>query len=201
MKNIMIKLIFATAFTAVFATLASAAAIPVTINTSGLSGAGTIDIQFNPGSFPAVYNSGTATITNFVVTGGTLGSVAFGPDGGAVGGGALPGPLAITNADFLNGIGYNATFGSQISFLVDFTGTAFTDGGQSILTTFSVTLTDGNMGSLTAIADLIGDSLLDTTQSSREVVIGQTSDVPEPSTLGLLSAGLGALIVAARRRS
>ena len=199
MKHITTKLFFAAALTAILATLASAAPIPVTINTAGLVGAGSIDIQFNPGSFPAMYNPGTATITNFVITGGSLGSVAFGPDGGAVGGGALPGPLAITNADFLNGIVYNATFGSQVSFLVDFTGTAYTGTGQSILTSFYVNLTAGN-SSTSAIADLIGGSTLDTAQSSASVVFGQTGNVPEPSTLGLLSAGLGAVMLAARRR-
>jgi hypothetical protein len=198
MKNTMTKFFLHAALAAFAATAALAAPIPVTINTGGLAGAGTIDIQFNPGSFPAVYNAGTATITSFVVSGGTLGSVAFGPDGGAVGGGALPGPLAIVNSDFLNGIGYNATFGSQISFLLDLTGAAFTGGGQSILTTFSITLTDGN-STISGIADLIGNSALDTTQSSPEVTFGQTSNVPEPSAIDMVSAGIGVLLLMAAR--
>ncbi len=121
------------------AALLPAASFQVSIDTSSLNTqTGTIDIQFNPGSFPAVYNSGTATITNFILAGGTLGSIASGPDGGASG--TLPGPLTLVNSNFLNGILYNATFGSTASFLVDLAGPAFTGTLQSILTTLSVSL-------------------------------------------------------------
>lgn len=175
-----------------FAAFAAAAPIPFTINTSALNGeTGTIDIQFNPGAFPAVYDPGTATITNFVITGGTLGAVSAGPDPGVTG--ALPGPLVLTNSDFLNGIVHDATFGTQVSFLVEFAGLAFTASNPSILSTLSVTLSS-NSGSITALADLLGDSQLDTSASSPEV-----SSVPEPATWSLLALGLGALAFARRR--
>ncbi|HEY3441853.1 MAG TPA: NF038129 family PEP-CTERM protein [Paludibaculum sp.] len=179
--------------TLMFAAFAAAAPIQFTINTSALNGeAGTIDIQFNPGAFPAVYDPGTATITNFLITGGTLGPISAGPDGGVAG--ALPGPLVLTNLDFLNGLVHDATFGSQVSFLVDFAGLAYTAPSPSILSSFSVTLSS-NSGAITALADLIGDSKLDTSGSSPEV-----SSVPEPGTWSMLALGLGALGFAARRR-
>ena len=177
------------------AALLPAASFQVSIDTSSLNTqTGTIDIQFNPGSFPAVYNPGTATITNFILSGGTLGSIASGPDGGASG--TRPGPLTIINNDFLNGILYNATFGATASFLVDFTGTAFTGTGQSILTTLSVSLT-GTNSSVVAQADLVGGSQLDTSFSSQGVTF--QSAVPEPSTFGLMAAGIAAFVL--RRRA
>lgn len=179
--------------TLLFAAFAAAAPIPFTINTSALNGeTGTIDIQFNPGTFPEVYDPGTATVTNFLITGGSLGPVSAGPDGGAVG--TLPGPLVLTNSDFLNGLAHDATFGSEITFLVEFAGLAYTAPTPLILSTFSVTLTS-NSGTIAAIADLIGDSQLDTSASSPEV-----NPVPEPATSAMLAIGLAALGFAARRR-
>jgi hypothetical protein len=181
-----------------FAAIAAAAPFQVTMDTSALNTlSGAIDIQFNPGSFPGPYDAGTATITNFVITGGTLGPVAFGPDGGAIGGGSLPGPLAITNVDFLNGLVYDATFGTQVSFLVEFTGAAFTATAPSILSTLSVTLS-ADPNAVMAIIDLIGGGQVDTLASSPETTV--TGAVPEPSTYGLMAMGLGAIFLAAQRR-
>ena len=50
----------------------------VTMNTSAINGeAGTIDIQFNPGSFPALYEAGSVIITDFTIAGGGLGPVSI----------------------------------------------------------------------------------------------------------------------------
>ena len=187
MKNTLSALLLSAAWLA-------AAPIQVTLDTSSLNGqTGTVDIQFNPGNFPAVYSPGTATITSFNLGAGTLGSIAFGPDGGASG--TLPGPLTIINSDFLNGIVYNATFGSTASFRVDFSGSAFTGSGQSVLTTLSVML-NGTANSVAAQADLIGGGRLDTSSSSTGVTFAPTATVPEPSSYALF--GLGCLAILAR---
>ena len=165
----------------------------VTMDTTGL-GSGTIDIQFNPGAFPASYELGTATITNFILQGGTLGPVSV---PGVTTTGDLPGPLTIGNDDFLNGIVYDATFGTSASFFVEFLGGALTASGQSVLSGFSVTLFGSGVTS--AQIQLLGDSQIDTSGSSPGVSIG--SAVPEPSTYGLLALGLGAGYLIRMRRS
>lgn len=178
----------------------SAAQFKVTVDTSFLDTlSGTVDIQFNPGSFPDTYESGTATITGFSLGTGALGTVASGPDGGASG--SLPGPLTLTNSDFLNGIVYNATFGSTAEFFVDFTGNAFTASGQSILSSLSVSFI-GQNDTITGIADLIGDSQIDTSLGNELVSWAEVpgNEVPEASTFALLGLGLAAAAVVARRR-
>ena len=171
-----------------------AAQFLVTFDTTAInSQAGTIDIQFNPGAFPAVYESGTATITAFNLGAGSLGSLSSGPDGGASG--TLPGPLAIANSDFLNGIVYNASFGNSASFLVNFSGNAYTASGQTILTTLSVSLIGAT--TISAVADLRGDRLLDVSFSSPGVTFGE---IPEPATFGLITLGLAGCAFLTRRR-
>ena len=172
-----------------------AAQFLVTFDTTAINTqAGTIDIQFNPGAFPAVYESGTATITAFNLGAGSLGSILSGPDGGASG--TLPGPLAITNSDFLNGIVYNASFGNSASFLVNFSGNAYSASGQAILTTLSVSLVGTT--TVTAFADLLGNSMLDVSFSSPGV---NFSEIPEPATFGPMTLGLAACAFLTRRRS
>jgi hypothetical protein len=173
-----------------------AAPILVTFDTSAISGqTGTVDIQFNPGDFGLFYEAGTATITAFELGTGLLGSISAGPDGGASG--SLPGPLAIVNSDFLNGIAYGASFGSTASFLVEFSGNALAASGQSNFTTLTVSLVGTT--TLSAIADLIGDGTVDTSLSSAGV--GFSSEVPEPSTFGLVGVVLAAGAAFRRRRS
>lgn len=179
-----------------FAASLPAAPLLVTFDTSAISGqTGTVDIQFNPADFGQLYEFGTATITAFELGTGSLGSLAAGPDGGASG--SLPGPLAIANSDFLNGIVYNAIFGDTASFLVDFSGNALTASGQSNLTTLTVSL----IGKLTlsAVADLAGDGTIDTSFSSPGVEF--SSEVPEPSTFGMVGIALAAGVAFRRRRS
>ena len=174
-----------------------AAPLQVLIDTTALNTqVGTIDIQFNPFQ-PSGANPGAAAILYFLIEGGSLGGIAAGPDGGASGG--LPGPLTIVNSDFLNGVTYNATFGTAVSFVVDFTGSAFTGTGQSNLTSLYVGL-NGAGSTIVAQADLMGGWVLDSSSSSSGVTFQPlTAAVPEPSTFALLMAGVVALRLRARR--
>jgi len=178
-----------------FAVSSPAAQFLVTFDTTAILGnSGAVEIQFNPAVFPGAYQPGAVTVTAFELGAGSLGSISSGPDGGASG--TLPGPLVILNSDFYNGIVYNVTtFGSSASLLVDFTGLAYTASGQTDLTTFSVTLIGSS--SITAVADLLGDSQLDVSFSDPGV---NFSEVPEPATFALMALGLAAA-VALRRRS
>lgn len=170
-----------------------AAQFRVTVDTTAINNqTGTIDIQFNPNASPP-YESGVATITAFNLGAGSFGPIFSGPDGGASG--TLPGPLVLINSNFLNGIGYNAIFGRTASFFVDFSGNAFTASGQSILTSLIVSLSGAT--TIGAVADLLGDSRIDTSFSSPGVAF---APVPEPSTFGLIALGLAACAPATRRR-
>lgn len=175
-----------------------AAQFQVTVDTTSLSAqSGTVDIQFNPGSFPDTYESGTATITAFDLGAGSLGSINSGPDGGVSG--SLPGPLVIVNSDFMNGVVYNiVSFGNSLTFLLDLSGDAYTAADQTILTSFNLTLS--GTGSITAYAELIGNSQIDTTPSSPGVAFDEVGGVPEPSTLALVAMGLVSAFDFSRRK-
>ncbi len=191
------RLVLLTALCGLFSLSGTAAVYQVTMNTPSLDGQnGSIDIQFNPGAFPAVFEAGSASISNFTLTGGTLGAEQGGTRVNAIGD-LAPGPLVITNADFLNGITYDATFGTGLSFQVDFTGAAFTASNQTILTDFFFFVTAGD--SVTAQATLLGDSTLDTTNSSNGVTFTPDTAIPEPGTLVLFGCGAAVLALLRKR--
>ncbi len=177
----------------------------VTMDTAGWTGStGTIDIQFNAGSCcgPATpFELGSATLRNFSILGGSLGALIYDDDvslGGSTTG-ALPGPMTITNGNFVNGPVYAATFGTKITFEVEFLGLAFTVPGQTNLSSLFVVI-GATPGTLQAQLDLLGNNKIGTSQSSEGVRVSPLGAIPEPSTYLLVSGALAAGFLIRRRR-
>jgi hypothetical protein len=175
----------------------------VTLNTSSVSGqTGSIDFQFNPGP-----GAPGATVTIFDFTGATYDS-AVDPqsDNGAVSGGPVPATLLISNTDADNEDFEGVTFGTMISFLVEFSGpaiTAPTGSGESTFY-FSTFKNDGVTPILTSDPNGIDAAITVTGEgnlSPNAVSANAGIDaVPEPGAFGLIGCGLVALS-ALRRRS
>jgi hypothetical protein len=177
----------------------------VTMDTAGWTGStGAIDIQFNAGSccMPSTpFELGSATLRNFSILGGSLGALLVDDDvslGGSTTG-TLPGPMTITNGNFINGPVYGATFGSKITFEVEFLGLAFTAPGQTNLSSLFVVI-GATPGTFRTQIDLLGESKIGTAQSSQGVQVSPVGAIPEPSTYLLVSGALGAGFLIRRRR-
>ncbi|BDC49087.1 hypothetical protein F183_A14030 [Bryobacterales bacterium F-183] len=176
----------------------------VTIDTSTLLGPGVIDIQFNPapGSMVGNYQLGTATIRNFTLSGpgASLGleEVMFRLNAT---GDLQPGPLSITNDDpgNINGVVYNATFGTLLTFELELSGLAYTSPAQAFQSDFSISLY-GNGSPIVGIAGLAGNSTIYTALSDPQVTFALQS-VPEPTVLWTLGAVPGVLLLLRRRRN
>jgi hypothetical protein len=172
------------------------------VNTSGISaGAGFIELQFNQAN-AGTSGAGSATITQFLSTGYTLGGAAT-PSSGVTGSFAAP-PLVIPNdqsaANYYDEI--VTTWGQSFSFDVTLN-TAATDSG------FFVYLLDSDfqtiVGPLSSgeVANLIIDSngVATPQGSSFDGGSANMSEIPEPAAGWLLASGLGALLMGFRRRT
>ena len=171
------------------------------VNTSGISaGAGYIELQFNQAN-SVTSGVGSATITQFLSTGYTLGGAPT-PSSGVTGSFAAP-PLVIPNdqstANYYDEI--VTTWGQYFSFVVTLDTTA-TDSG------FFVYLLGSDfssiVGSLSSgeVANVIIDSNGVATPQGSSFGGGyaNVSEIPEPASGWLLAPGLGALLMGLRRR-
>lgn len=173
--------------------LASTAALagPVfhfTLDTSGYSGAGWLDLQFNPG-FDAA--PGTAVLSNF------SGALGAGADVQGSVGGALPGTLQFTSDTAFNAYFREVALGGMFSFDIEF------EGEGSL---FSVGLYGSDQVSALGNGDPFTNSLAQVVSGSTPQVFdeglvqaGIATPVPEPSSALMLALGL-AVLAAMRRR-
>lgn len=186
---------------------ASATPYLITVGTSGLTGtAGQIELQFNPGIGSL---AGAATITGFDIPDGSLGTV---DPAYSVGDytGTLPGTVVINNTDVQNNLTQNLTFGSALSFLVDFSGPAATPpGGGTGGSVFTLRLYDASSNYLYATDSVNGTVVLVNLDTAARTTLGSRDTeqpevmieaIPEPATLTLFAAGALALAALARRR-
>lgn len=168
---------------------ASADTYQVTVNTSSISGeAGSIDLQFNPGSL--VTEAATAQIAGFTSDGAL---VSASPNNAVIGdvSGTLPGSLSISNADADNEYFEDFDFGSTLSFDVTINGT--TGGTSGSVFAFSLfSDPQGTQPVLTAdpngivfTEDFNTDGTTTATNASPEAVsslVVPVSATPEPGT-------------------
>ena len=179
---------------------ASVVSYAVFVDTSGISaGPGYIELQFNQAN-AATSGAGTASISQFLSTGYTLGGAAP-PSAGVTGSFAAP-PVVIPNdqgaANYYDEI--VTTWGQSFSFLVDLD-TAATDSG------FFVFLLDSGFNPIAGPLDfgevahvfLDSDGVPAAQSSIFDGGSATVSAVPEPATSWLLAPGLGVLLLAFRR--
>ncbi|HVX15776.1 MAG TPA: NF038129 family PEP-CTERM protein [Pirellulales bacterium] len=129
--------LFASATAAGFVNVDGPIVYHVTVDTSSLSGtAGFADLQFNPGGLPDAQPA-DISISNFVVTGGTLGSVTVAGGGS----GSLAGTADLQNSAMLNEVRQAITFGTRISFDAQVSGDVLTNASDGLFgSSFSLLL-------------------------------------------------------------
>ena len=184
-----------------FGVLASAGAITVTVNvdtSSVTSQNGAIYMQFDPGlnADPA-----TATITNFQIFGvGNLLSVPPVQTNGDVSGALNSPPLILANTSGLNDYLHFLVFGDSLSFRVALNTTVSGSASSGSAFVFGLTSSDGLSPILTSDpGGFLGQVISDETghysfaSLSPAASLALAGGVPEPSSAGLIGAGIGAL--------
>lgn len=182
------------------------ATIQVTIDTSAFDGsAASLGWDLTDGDPGA---STTAIITGFSTNGSFDAGQATSTGGVS---GSLPGPVTITDTDFLNSLLQPVTLGTSVSFTLDMTTAASGEGVPDTLAFFL--LTEDGLASLVA-TDLLGDALValeadgtaggllgvaEETEPSVPISATRTTTVPAPAALLLLAAALLPTLLAARR--
>ena len=182
------------------------ATIQVTIDTSAFDGAAaSLGWDLTDGDPGA---STTAIITGFSTNGSFAAGQATSTGGVS---GSLPGPVTITDTDFLNSLLQPITLGTSVSFTLDMTTAASGQGVPDTLAFFL--LTEDGLASLVT-TDLLGDALLaleadgtaggllevaEETEPSVPVSATRTTEIPAPAPLLLLAAALLPPLLMARR--
>lgn len=178
----------------------------VHLNSSGLSGTGWLDLQFNPGNDFAV--GATATVRNFA---GPLDASQSPQLSGDVSG-SLPASVTFDNGSAYNDLFQAISLGSALDFDLTFTGDFLSHAG-SVGTSFALSLYGDDQLSLLGNYDPNSGSLMkiDLTPPSSQgaaaaidVIVSdaiavQVQVIPEPGSVALWAAGL-LLVVATSRR-
>jgi PEP-CTERM motif len=180
-------------------------------DTSGLTPGpgGLIDISLNP-AFPPGSASVSASVFD-PTTDGTLGA-ATPISGTATGDLTTPGGVSANNTQSANELTQNVTVGSFFDVFVTLSGSEVGPGavGPFSGTVFSLIVFDSGTGHVAvqltvnpnvgANGNPIIDGTVGIMTSGPQVMVNQQSSVPEPSSVSLLSLGLGAVVVISRRR-
>jgi hypothetical protein len=173
----------------------------VTVDTSTISGAaGSLDLQFNPGSL--VTQAGSLQILNFI----SDGTLAGGPSlTGGVSGGPLPSTLTFDNSAGFNDYFEGFTFGSKLLFDLRLSGPAVNspDGTSTSGSTFAFSMFSDAAGTIPALTtdttngfaftvdvNLDGSATVNGFSTQTSVQPGSIAAVPEPSGLILLGIGM-----------
>ncbi|TCV79024.1 NF038129 family PEP-CTERM protein [Sulfurirhabdus autotrophica] len=164
-----------------------------TVDTSLLAGqTGWLDFQFNPGDVDAP--SATATVAAFTTNGSIVGLPTLTGDVS----GNLNNGITLANSQYFNDLLQGFSFGSTLSFSLDWVMPAPTPGASG--TAFSLSFYDANFNSLLAdpvwgsalITNLKGDGTMEVLAKSDPVSVSTTAPtpVPLPGSWGFLLAGI-----------
>jgi len=160
----------------------------VSVDTSSIAGTnGFFDFQFNPGGAAP---SAVATLSQFDLGGATL--LASPTLDGEVSG-AFPGTLTIGNSAQFNALLQEVTFGTSLSFRIEFGGEFLTQPSTDE-TVFALVFWSPDLLEPLLPVGPIGGSvefrLLSGTVSDDIFAAGSITPVPEPATWALLAAGI-----------